>query len=138
MSTKRAIGIGIAVLLAAVALGWGIWALNVATSGVRGQGNAVIQKNSAANWTTAQAEFEDMYAHIVATDKKVSIAKERLDLDAEDRTAQDVYYGTQTVCQSAVADYNAKARTFLAEDFRSADLPAQIDGHDPMTDCKEN
>ena len=36
-----------------------------------------------------------------------------------------------------VADYNAKARNYLAAEFRAADLPAQIDSLNPNTDCQE-
>lgn len=124
-------------VVVAITVGWGIWAFTVATSQVRGQGNAIIQKNSAQNWTKAQAEFEDMYAHIEASDRKIVIAKERMDANPGDRIAEDNYYGSMTVCQSQVADYNALARSYTAQDFRSADLPDQIDSRNPTTDCKE-
>jgi len=136
VSTKKIIAVALAVLLGAIALGWAIWAMNVATSGIRGQGNAVIQKNSAQNWTKAQGEFESIYAEIVATDQKITVARQRLADDPDDRTAKDIAYGTENVCLSLVADYNAKARTYLAADFRAVDLPDQISNLDPTTDCK--
>lgn len=127
----------IVAVAACVALGIGIWGFRVATSEPKGRGDAAIEKNSAANWTTAQARFESLYAEIVAADRKVTLAHEALGTDPGNRTARDTYYGTRTVCLSIVADYNAAARTYLAADFRSADLPAQIGDADPATDCKE-
>lgn len=134
---KMVIWIVVGVVLA-VLLGWGIWALRVATSGVAGQGNAVVQKNSAANWTRAQADFVVLYASIEAQDRKINNAWERLEADPDDRFAETNYYGARDVCESTVADYNAKALSFLAKDFRGADLPEQIDDTNPLTDCKEN
>lgn len=116
--------------------GVGVWVFRVLTSEIKGQGDAIIQRNSAENWTAAQARFEDMYAEVVATDRKVTAAWEAYQADAENLTAKQTYYGTQNVCYSMVADYNAEARKFLSEDFRSADLPAQIDEFDTATDCK--
>lgn len=114
-----------------------VWGINVATSGIRGQGDAIATRNSSENWTEAQATFEDLYAEIEATDRKVAIAREAWDGDPDDRTLRDTYFGTRTVCQSMVGDYNAEARKFLSEDFRAVDLPAQIDLTNPLTDCQE-
>jgi hypothetical protein len=47
-----AAGIGAIVLL--VAIGWGIWALGVATSGIHGRGEQIKQVNKATNRTFAQ------------------------------------------------------------------------------------
>lgn len=136
MSAAKGVGIAVASIVAIFALSIGIWAFRVSTSDVKGQGDATIAKNSAANWTKAQGEFESLYAEIVATDRKVTVAKAALDLDSDDQTSRDIYLGTQNVCLSFVADYNAKARTYLSANFRSADLPAQITDVDPTTDCK--
>lgn len=124
-------------VLIVAAFAIGLWAFRVATSEPKGRGDAVIEKNSAANWTAAQARFESLYAEIVATDRKVTLAHELLATDPGNRTARDTYVGTRNVCLSFVADYNAAARSYLAGDFRAADLPAQITTTDPDTDCKE-
>lgn len=118
-------------------LGVGIWAFTVITAEVKGTGDAVIEQQSAENWTAAQARFEEMYADVMATDRKITVAAEALALDPEDRTAKDTYLGTVNYCISVVGEYNAEARKFLSEDFRSADLPPQIGLNDPNTDCKE-
>ena len=137
MSTGKTVLAVVGVVLGVVALVVGGYLLKVALSGPVGQGDAHVQKNSAANWTAAQARFEKMYANVVATDQKVTVAKTALDLDPEDKTLQENYTGTQNVCLSMVADYNAEARSYLAEDFRAADLPEQLSSFDPATDCKE-
>jgi hypothetical protein len=135
--TAKAIWLTVIGVVLVFALAIGVWAFKVATSDVRGKGNAFAQKNSAKNWTEAQARFESLYAEIVATDRKVTVAAHYLAKHPGDRTAEDTYLGTQNVCLSFVADYNAAARTYLAADFRSVDLPAQIDDNDHATDCKE-
>jgi hypothetical protein len=137
VSTAKQVWLGIAGLLVIIAIPIVVWIVNVASSGVVGQGNAIIQKNSAENWTKAQGEFESIYAEIEATDRKITAAKTALDLDPEDLTAKQTYTGTQNVCLSMVADYNAKARNYLAAEFRAVDLPAQIDAMNPNTDCQE-
>lgn len=115
-----------------------LWGLGVATSGVKGQGDAQRQKNSAANWTKQQAEFERMYASIKAQDKNITIAHAEAKANPNDQTKQINYSGLVRNCNDTVGNYNAMARSYLAEQFRAADLPAQIDDTDPATDCKEN
>lgn len=136
-SPKRVTLWVVVTVLILAAISAGVWGIRVATAPVVGVGDAHITKYSAENWTKAQARFEGLYAEIVATDQKISVAKSALDASPNDRTAKDNYYGTQTVCLSFVADYNAEARSYLAEDFRAADLPEQISGFDKTTDCKE-
>lgn len=137
MSTGKTVLAVLGVVVAVVALVAGAYLVKVALSGPVGQGDAIVKKNSAANWTAAQARFEGMYANVVATDKKITVAKTALDLDPEDKTLQENYTGVQNVCLSMVADYNKEARSYLAADFRAADLPDQISDFDPATDCKE-
>lgn len=124
-------------LIVAGLIGWGIWALNVATSGVRGQGDGIVQRNSAENWLDAQARFVENYELIVAADKQIAAHAEALAKHPEDRILQTNYTGSVNACLSIVADYNADAQNFLREDFRSADLPERITGSDPATDCHE-
>jgi hypothetical protein len=120
--------IAIALLIGAV-----VWGIRVITSPVTGAGDAYATKNSAANWTAAQARFEDEYADIVATDRKITATAG----DADDKSTRgDTYRGLRSYCLSAVGEYNADARKYLARDFRAADLPPQIDNTDPTTDCE--
>lgn len=132
--------VGLAIVLTVIGvlvLSGIIWGLKVLTSPVTGRGDAYITKNSAENWTKEQARFEGLYAEIVAQDKMIAVYKTAADAAPNDRTARDNYVGTQAACLSIVADYNAAARSYLAEDFRAADLPEQISEFDPNTDCKE-
>jgi cytoskeletal protein RodZ len=124
-------------VVVAGAIGVAIWGFNVGTSGVKGQGDAVIQKNSAENWVAAQAGFEADYQDILSSDLKIVNAYQALQATPDDKTAQTNYNGLKSYCLSVVAKYNADARSYLSEDFRAADLPSEIDTNNSTTDCKE-
>ena len=126
------------VIIIVAILGAVSWGVSVAISGIKGQGDAVIEKNSADNWVAAQAEFENNYQDILATDLKIDNAYQSLQKDPDDRTLQTTYDGLKSYCLSVVSDYNADARSYLSEDFRAADLPSEIDTNNSTTDCKEN
>lgn len=136
MSTKKIVWLSIASIVGLIALSVGGFWLSVALSGPKGVGKAIIMKNDAKNWTDAQAGFEDRYAEIVAADRKIAVHKSALAADPKNPTLQTNLTGVTTVCMSAVGTYNADSRKFLKEDFKSADLPYQIDDSDPATDCK--
>lgn len=131
--------LGWALLIVAVVLlaGAAVWGITVAVSGPKGQGDAEIKKNSAENWVAAQAQFERDYQDILATDQKITNAYTALQANPDDKTLQTNYAGLTSYCLSKVAGYNADARSFLSEDFRSADLPAEIKTTNSTTDCKE-
>lgn len=131
-------GIGWVIIIVVIVglLGVAAWAVTVAVSGPKGQGDAIITKNSSENWTAAQATFEDLYAEAVAADLKVTVNKTALDLNPSDRTLQTNYTGVQSVCLDIVARYNAESRKYLAAKFKAADLPAEL-GTITDTDCKE-
>lgn len=61
--------IAIAALIGAV---W--WGITVLTSEVRGQGDGVIQRNSAQNWLDAQARFEENYQEYESTLVRIDTA----------------------------------------------------------------
>lgn len=124
----------IAILIAGLIIGAGLWWLNVATSGVRGQGEGVAQRNSAGNWLDAQARFEENHAEYESTLVRIDVAYSAHIASPEDKTLEQTYLGTVGYCTSLVADYNADARNFLREDFRASDLPASLD---PSTCTKE-
>ena len=135
--------VGWIVIVIVVALvGAAAWGITVAVSGIRGQGDAITENNSAENWTAAQAEFEQNYATIKADDIKITNAHQQLQTDPENTVFQTNYSGLVSHCLNLVADYNADARSFLSEDWRAADLPEQIETEgqfaDVATDCKEN
>lgn len=113
-----------------------IWGISVAVSGPKGQGDAVIEKNSSENFIKQQAAFEQNYQEIKTTDQKIVIAYDASVASPDDKTLQQTYTGLQSYCLSKVAEYNADARSFLSEDFKAADLPSEINTNDAATDCK--
>jgi hypothetical protein len=126
-------------ILAFVALiGFGTWAFKVLVSDVKGQGDATIQKNSGSNRIAAQERFESLYADIIAADQKIDVFAQAAKASPDDKTAQTNLFGTMAYCVQVRNDYNAEARKYSAEQFRSADLPYTIDINDPTTDCKES
>lgn len=134
----RAVAWILATLLVVALISGGIWLAKVALSDVKGRGDAQRIKNDAPNRIAAQEGFEARYADIKATDAKLDAAAQAVTEDPTDRTAHQTLTGLRSYCQSVVGEYNAKARSFTAADFRAADLPFQIDPTDPATDCKPN
>ena len=148
---KIAIAVFIAVVLVAPIA---IWGIRVATSDTRGAGNVEIERNSAENRIRAQAYFEQSFQDIKKFDAQVVDAQKAYDNfvannpkpSADDLVAAQIYgqqlnsrqvtlTGLQQQCQNTVANYDAEARKTLAAEWRSNELPYQIDGS-PETDCK--
>ncbi len=129
-------GVWIGVVLLVVALiSIGVWGFKVATSDVKGQGDAIVQKNSANNRIAAQERFEDLYAEITQTDAKIGPAKQAFKANPT-AVNQTNLTGLVNYCLDVVGDYNAEARKYTSADFRAVDLPSQISTMDPATDCK--
>lgn len=114
-----------------------LWSFGVFTSDVKGQGDAQKIKNAGPNRVMAQELFETRYQDIRASDQTIVITSQALLASPNDTQLKTQLLGQKQYCVGIVAKYNADARKFSKEDFRSADLPAQIDSSDPATDCKE-
>jgi hypothetical protein len=127
----------IALLVVGALIGGVVWVIGVATSGISGQGEAIIQKNSANNRIAAQQTFEDLIADIKASTLKLNQAAADKKANPGDATYATNYTGLVNHCLDTVGLYNADARKYTAAQFRASDLPAQIDMSDPATDCKE-
>jgi hypothetical protein len=136
MKTSKIVWLTIFAIVSVFVLVWGGFALSVALSGPKGVGDAIKTKNSAKNWTDAQAGFEDAYQAILSADRKIAMYKEALAADPKNPTLQTNLTGVTSICISAVADYNADSNKYLKEEFKSARLPYEIDSSDPTTDCK--
>jgi hypothetical protein len=154
--TPRRVKAWVWLLIAAVLLAPSIaWGIHVATSDTRGAGDVAIERNSAENRVRAQAFFEEAYQDVVKYDAQIGDAQKAYDdyvastprPSSEDLVAAQLYSerlnsrqtaltGLQQQCQNTVASYNAEARKTLADKWRSADLPYQIDGSSSATDCK--
>lgn len=122
----------LAAVIVAILIAAGIWGVNVATSGVRGQGDGIVQRNNAENWLDAQARFEENFAEYEATLARIDQFQAVHLADPGDAVARTNWLGQISHCTDVVADYNADARNFLREDFRAADLPESLD-HDTCT-----
>lgn len=130
--------IGLCVVLAGV-LGVAIWAFTVATSDVKGRGDAEIIKYDARNRIRAQEGFEKLFTDIQAADRNLNVTAQALKLKPNgDVKLETELLGQKHYCAGLVAEYDAKARSFTQEDFRAADLPVKIDATDASTDCREN
>jgi hypothetical protein len=123
-----------AVLVFFAVIGGAGWAFKVATSDIKGQGDAVRKVNSGDNRLAQQAYFEQTFEDIKKADRQLT--QLAADKAAKVEGADIRHTGAITYCQGLVADYNAAARKQIAEKFRAADLPAQIDATDTTTDCE--
>lgn len=120
--------IGIVVFVSLISAA--VWGVNVLTSDPKGRGDAYRQKESANNRIFAQQSFEQRYADIQATVAKIGAAEK---VRTESSEAETRYEGLTSYCAQVVGEYNAAARSYTTQDFRSADLPSQLD---PTTDCE--
>lgn len=127
MSNGKIIGVVSSVIVAVLALSLGVWAFKVVTAPVKGRGDAIIQKNTATNWVQAQELFEQRYADVQVAGQRIQVASTALKQDPKNPTLRTNYTGVLNYCLQIVADYNADARKYSLEDFRSADLPDQLD-----------
>lgn len=135
-STKRIIWTAIAVVIGVILLTWAAFAVSVALSGPKGVGDAIKTKNSASNWTAAQKEFEKRYEEVKTLDRQIAVHTKALESDPKNVILQTNVTGVTSGCMGAVADYNADSRSYLMEEFKSVDLPYQINDSLPATDCK--
>lgn len=120
-------------------LGGGFWLLKVATSDVKGQGDAEVVKNEAANRIRAQEGFWVRYEGIVQADRNLNLTAEALRAKPGDLKLETELIGQKMICNDLVGQYNAAAQKFTQREFRDAELPHQIDDTSPPAiDCKEN
>lgn len=142
--TAKGLGwVGVLVVVAIIVfggIGVAFWTGKVATSDVKGRGDAEVIKNDARNRIRAQEGFEKLFADIQAADRNLTITAEALRAKPSggDLKLETELIGQKHHCAGLVADYDAKARQFSQQDFRAADLPAKIDQLDGTTDCREN
>ncbi len=124
----------VGVFLAVIAvIGAATWYFKVATSGIKGAGDATRQVNSAANRLQAQAKYSQLYEGVRAADRNITTLAVAAATDPTVFNKTNLT-GAQNVCQQSVADYNAMATNTLTAPWRPVDLPARV-GDDASTDC---
>lgn len=124
------------VVMAAVLTGIG-WGIKVATSDVKGAGDATVKINSGENRIASQEAFEELYTKIQAYDKNLDqAARDKAEHPGDDFFATN-YSGIVKMCNDAVQQYNADARKVSRAKWLTKDLPFEIDQGDIRFDCKE-
>lgn len=132
--------------LLAFVLGAFIWGLRTNFSYWWGQQGAIQEKNSTSNWVAAQQAFHQDKNDVDGDVQKIRMATADLaafnqahpDLLSESglvgmqdtQTWRDLLSnqtGLKQQCVTTVTDYNTKAKSFLTEDWRDADLPPSLD-----------
>jgi hypothetical protein len=120
-----------------------LWGLGVILSPVKGAGDSYSRKNSADNFISAQAQFEADYAQLGQF--KANIAAKAGEVTAwekahpagapsggwdqaaeHDQLLHSDLSGLTNQCNALVADYNARSRQYLSQDFKAVDLPAEL------------
>lgn len=124
------------ILLVCAVISLLVFVFNVGTADVRGRANAYQQQRSASNRIFAQQHFEQLYGDIKASDLKLDQAYADKKANPGSGYYATNYDGLVNVCLDDVIQYNQDAHKYLLKDFRTADLPFQIDPNDPATDCK--
>jgi hypothetical protein len=126
----------IVVIVIAVVTSAGMWIFGVATSGIKGQGDAVKINNSAENWTAKQAFFHEKYEAVKVADQKIGMYAKTAAANPTDRTAATNLEGMTSQCLNYVAEYNAESAKVLSRDWKDPELPTTINTSNPATDCK--
>jgi hypothetical protein len=129
----------LAVFLAVIAvIGAVIWGVKVATSDVKGAGDATRITNDGRNRINAQEWFAGQYEQIRSTDQRITVAAEALAADPADEIAKTNYTGLINRCLEMVGNYNAEAVKVSRGKWRDPALPYAIDTTDPATDCRKD
>ncbi|WP_431728623.1 hypothetical protein [Verrucosispora sp. TAA-831] len=131
--------ITLAALAVAAVLGLtsiGVWYFQVATSGVKGAGDATRITNDGRNRVNAQEWFVGQFEQIRSTDRRIDTAAAELAAKPDDEFAATNHRGLVNRCMEMVGAYNAEAQKVSRAGWRDAGLPDRIDDTDPATDCR--
>lgn len=104
-------------------LGAGIWAFQVATSDVKGRGDAVRIKNDAPNRIAAQERAVVLYEELKMADAKLDVLSAAAAANPDDKIVQTQYTGSVSYCLGVIAEYNAHTQKYRSIDFIPVDLP---------------
>lgn len=134
----KVIGFSVLFVIAMIVFGWVIFGMNVATSGIQGRGDQIIQNNSAANRTFQYEHFLKLDGDIRSLAEQADLARQNLasfvqqnpnasadtfQMGQERMQLQQNATGAQQICISTVNEYNNASQSFLAKQFIDARLP---------------
>lgn len=142
MTGKQIAAIIAVALFVPMIIGGIYWGVSVATSDVRGQGNAVQIQNDAQNRMQSAKEFTELYGKVQLRDKQIDTETEAL-AEAQGQEQDLDFYrenlrGAVRSCESAVEQYNALSGNPQKAPWRPSHLPERIDQSDPAFDCKRS
>ena len=123
-------------IVIAVVTSAGLWLFGVATSGIKGQGDATKINNSAENWTEKQKLFHTKYQAVEGAKQKISVYKASVasaTTPGEKKTAQTNLDGMISQCINYATEYNTETSAVLSRDWKDPELPYNIN---PVTECK--
>lgn len=137
MSAGWRLGLTFLAVIAVVGLvSVGIWYFKVATSPVKGAGDATRITNDGRNRVNAQEWFVGQYEQIRSTDRRIDEAAAELARRPGDEFVAANYRGLVNRCVEMVGNYNAEAQKVSRAQWRDPALPVRIDDTDPSTDCR--
>lgn len=108
-----------------------VWAVKFGTSGVKGGGDVIQQNNSGTNRIAQQQHFQQLYGDIQGYQAQLPGARQDVK-DGTDPNAKTNFRGLYNICVSAVTQYNTDSNMILSKDWKSTDLPKQLD---PVATC---
>lgn len=129
-----------AVVIFAGITGAAWWAVSVATSEIRGRGDATKIVNDGRNQVNAQEWFQGKYGEILGADAKLQNARDAWDAakgTPDEGMWMTSYTGLKNRCVQMVTEYNAEAGKISRGKWMDPSVPQRIDGSDPATDCSE-
>lgn len=135
-------GLVLVFVLGFMAIGAVVWGISVATSDVRGQGDATKQINSGTNRIDQYTHFWTLDKDIRSQAQNIATAKQQLDdfnkampiskdepfNISEQRTSlQNNYNGPLQLCRANVAQYNNDSKAYTSAKFKDSQLPWSYD-----------
>jgi hypothetical protein len=136
--TAKIVGISLAIFGVLAVLGIAVWGFKVATSDIKGSGDATRQINSADNRIGSQEHFHTLMADILKSDRALDIAAADKAAHPGDDFYATNYSGMVKHCIDVVEQYNADAQKVSKSKWLDPNLPQIINPNDPTTDCKES
>jgi hypothetical protein len=132
----KPIAVVLTVHLVIFLISWAGFAISVAMSGPKGQGDAIKQKNSAENWTAQQAKFESSLRGHPSRRRENRTGQrtarshpQRPDTSADRRRAKRMHLVRQRIQLQVPRVPRRRLQELLTS-------PHEIDRTDPAFDCK--